>query len=245
MEELSEAENKCMLRIHGKPLIQYSLDNASAIADVSDIVVVVGYQAESIINTFGTAYTGKRIAYVIQKEQKGLVHAMECSRSYIGGDDFFLFLADEVIIGGRHKEMLDLFYRDGLFCVCGVYPQEDLEMIRRTYSLISGLDQRIFRLIEKPRKPFSPLMGTGNILFKAAIFDYIGLTPINPHRGEKELPDLIQCAIDDGEVVKYVSVCSRYINVNSLEEWKVLESEHWEVNDENSSFATSRSPAKG
>ncbi|MBM3301924.1 MAG: NTP transferase domain-containing protein, partial [Deltaproteobacteria bacterium] len=29
MEELSETENKCMLRIHGKPLIQYSLDNAA------------------------------------------------------------------------------------------------------------------------------------------------------------------------------------------------------------------------
>jgi dTDP-glucose pyrophosphorylase len=109
--------------------------------------------------------------------------------------------------------------------VCGVYPQEKLEMIKRTYSLIYGPDQRIYRLIEKPRKPFNPLMGTGNILFRAAIFDYIPLTPINPHRGERELPDLIQCAIDDGEPVKYFSVCDRYINVNSPEEWKMVESE--------------------
>ena len=227
MEELSDSENKCMLHIHGKPLIQYSLDNASAIRPVTEIVVVVGYRAESIINRFGTAYNGKRISYVIQREQRGLVHAMECARDYVTGQDFFLFLADEVILGGRHSEMLRLFLDEDIFCVCGVYPQENLAMIRRTYSLIYGPDNRIYRLVEKPRKPFSPLQGTGNILFRDAIFSYLDVCPVNPHRGEKELPDLIQCAIDDGEVVKYATVCDRYININSPEEWRMVEEQHW------------------
>lgn len=224
MEELSETENKCMLSLHGKRLIEYSLENAAAIEDVSDMVIVVGYRAESIINTFGTNYRGKKISYVIQKELAGLVSAMETARHYLDGTDFFLFLADEVILGGRHTEMLGLFRDENLFCVCGVHPQADLELIRRTYSLIHGPDGRIYRLIEKPRKPFNPLMGTGNILFRNAIFDYLDLTPINPSRGEKELPDLIQCAIDDGEVVKLFEVCNHYINVNSPEEWKTAES---------------------
>lgn len=223
MEEMSETENKCMLRIHDKPLIQYSLDSAAAIDEIEKIFIVVGYRAESIINTFGTNYNNKSIAYVIQKEPKGLVDAMECARRDIAGDDFFLFLADEVILGCRHREMLELFRREQLFCVCGVYPQDNLEMIKRTYALMSGPDQRIFRLIEKPRKPFNRLMGTGNILFRSAIFDYIKLTPVNIQRNEKELPDLIQCAIDDGEVVKYMNVCDQYINVNSPEEWKEVE----------------------
>jgi NDP-sugar pyrophosphorylase family protein len=225
MEELSENENKCMLRMFGKPLIQYSLDNASAIEEVLEIVIVVGYRAESIINTFGTDYNGKRISYVIQRDQKGLVDAMENAQTSIAGEDFFLFLADELILGGRHREMLDLFHQENLFSVCGVYPQENLDLIKRTYSLIYGPDNRIYRLIEKPRKPFNPLMGTGNILFRGTIFDYLDLCPINPHRGEKELPDLIQCAIDDGEVVKYFTVCEEYINVNSPEEWRMIEGE--------------------
>lgn len=223
MEELSETENKCMLTLHGKRLIEYSLRNAAAIEEVSDIVIVVGYRAESIINAYGTDYRGKRISYVIQKDQQGLVNAMECARGYLNGSDFFLFLADEVILGGRHTDMLKLFRDEDLFCVCGVYPQQDLSMIRRTYSLIYGPDQRIYRLVEKPRKPFNPLMGTGNILFRYAIFDYLELTPINPSRGEKELPDLIQCAIDDGEAVKLFQVCDHYINVNSPEEWRMAE----------------------
>jgi len=226
MEDLSDHENKCMLTIHGKRLIEYSLENAARMEEIGEVVIVVGYRAESIINTFGTSYKGKRVSYVIQKEQRGLVHAMECARGCIDAEDFFLFLADEVILGGRHRAMLDLFQREKLFCVCGVFPQPDLNMISRTYSLICGPDERIYRLIEKPRKPFNPLMGTGNILFRGSIFDYLELTPINPSRGEKELPDLIQCAIDDGEIVKLFEVCEHYINVNSTKEWRMVEN-HW------------------
>ena len=223
MEQLSENENKCMLTLHGKHLIEYSLESAAAIPEVREIVIVVGYRAESIINRFGTCYREKKISYVIQKEQAGVVHAMDCARRYIGGDDFFLFLGDEVILGGRHAAMLDLMRREDLFCVCGVFPQPDLDTIRRTYSLIHGPDGRIYRLIEKPRKPFNALMGTGNILFRYAIFDYVDFTPINLGRGEKELPDLIQCAIDDGEKVMLFEVCDRYININSMEEWDTVE----------------------
>jgi len=223
MEELSETENKCMLTLHGKRLIEYSLENAAAISDMSEIVIVVGYRAESIINTFGTNCKGKRISYVIQKNLMGLVSAMETARDCLNGSDFFLFLADEVILGGRHKQMLRLFKDENLFCVCGVHPQADMNLIKRTYSVIYGPESRIYRLIEKPRKPFNQLMGTGNIIFRNAIFDYVDLTPINPSRGEKELPDLIQCAIDDGEVVKLFEVCDHYINVNSPEEWKLAE----------------------
>jgi glucose-1-phosphate thymidylyltransferase len=226
MEELSETENKCMLKLHGKRLIEYSLDSASLIDELHEIVVVVGYRAESIINRFGASYRNKQVSYVIQKEQRGVVHAIESARDQLGGEDFFLFLADEVILGGRYREMLYTFDREHLFCLCGVHPQPDLEFIKRTYALIHGPDKRVYRLVEKPRKPFNPLMGTGNILFRSKIFDYMDVTPVNPSRGEKELPDLIQCAIDDGEVVKFFEVCDYYINVNSPEEWETVE-RHW------------------
>lgn len=225
MEELSDNQNKCMLTIRGKSLIEYSLDNATEIDEVAEIVIVVGYRAENIINRFGTIYRGVRISYVIQPEQRGLVHAMECARDYIDGEDFFLFLADEVIIGGRHRAMMNLFRNEALFCVCGVYPQPNLEMIKRTYAVIHGPDNRIYRLVEKPRKPFNHIMGTGNVLFRGTIFDYIDVTPINPSRQEKELPDLIQCAVDDGEIVKLFDICETYINVNSPEEMKAVESD--------------------
>lgn len=60
--------------------------------------------------------------------------------------------------------------------------------------------RQFYRPIEKPRKPSSPIMGTGNCVIANSLFDCLERPPINPQRGEKELPDLIQCAVDDDRV---------------------------------------------
>ena len=75
-------------------------------------------------------------------------------------------------------------------------------------------------------------MGTGNIVFRSEIFNYIPLTPINQHRKEKELPDLIQCAIDDGEKVFYCPFASTYVNVNNLEDITIIKQEMAKLTDE-------------
>ena len=49
------------------------------------------------------------------------------------------------------------------------------------------------------------------------------MTPINQIRNEKALPDLIQCAIDDGQLVMYHLLTSKYVNVNTLEDITVIE----------------------
>jgi dTDP-glucose pyrophosphorylase len=214
LSEVSNGHNKCMLRLFDKALVQYSLENAVN-AGVSEIVMVVGYQTEEIINVFGNRFQDVRIRYVIQYEAKGLVDAIDRCRAAIGDSDFMLFLADEILSKPRHREMLERFYSDNLFVICGVVDEPDLNEIKKTYAIIQDEDQRVYRLIEKPRKPHNHIRGTGNCIFSSRIFDYISLTPINQNRGEKELPDLIQCAIDDGHLVKSFWIGNNYININT------------------------------
>lgn len=213
-----ESGNKCLLPCVGKPLIQYSLENAVS-AGVNSIVIVVGYRAEDIINKFGTEFRGIKISYVIQSERKGLVHAMVCARDIIGDSDFMLLLGDEVIISPRHGNMLKLFHDDKLFVACGTARVEDRSQISKTYALMGDdKTQRIFRLIEKPRAPINNIMGTGNCVMRPEIFNYIERTPINSTRNEKELPDLIQCAIDEGQAIKYCDIGDGYFNINTPED---------------------------
>lgn len=219
----SEDTNKCMLKFNGKHLIEYSLD-LCAMLPIDEIVIVVGYRAEDIINTYGIDYKGKLIKYVIQRELNGLVNAISCCEDLIDGHDFMLFLGDEIIINPYHMEMLDLFIKENLFCICGIVKVDDLSLITRTYSLIFGDDRRIYRLIEKPKKALNEYMGTGNCIFRNEIFSYIPFTPINQFRNEKEMPDLIQCAIDDGKVVKAFNVCEKYVNVNSEDDISIIKS---------------------
>ncbi|HLV02094.1 MAG TPA: sugar phosphate nucleotidyltransferase, partial [Acidobacteriota bacterium] len=138
------------------------------------------------------------------------------------GSDFFLFLADEVLINPRHREMVEAFQDPDVFALCGVVEVEDRSRISRTYAMIyNHQDRQIYRLIEKPRNPLNNTQGTGNCLFRNQILDYISLTPINQQRKEKELPDLIQCAVDDGKLVRAFEIGSWYANVNTLEELRL------------------------
>lgn len=218
LEDITTNKNKCLLELVGKPIIEYNLERVCDIEEIDEIVIVVGYGAEDIINRYGIEYGGKRIVYAIQPDQKGLVHAIECAKDAIGGHDFFLLLGDEVLQNSRHREMLENFEVNDLFGLCGVLIQKNVSKISRTYTVLVGDNDRIFRLIEKPKKALNDYQGTGHCIFRNEILDYIERTPIHPERGERELPDLIQCVVDDGHIVNIFNVCDDYTNINSEED---------------------------
>lgn len=222
LRSVTNGRNKCMLPFAGKPIIQHSLENAIR-AGASELVITVGYQAEEITAHFGNQFQGLAICYVYQEQPCGMVDALACSRSFIGGSDFLLFLGDEILQNPRHKAMIDLFYTESLFAVCGVVFENSLQEVQKTYGVLMDCDGRVQRLIEKPQVPPNGMRGTGNCLFRAGLLDFIDQTPVNPLRGEKEFTDLIQCAIDHALPVKTVQIADRYINVNSPEDMSIAE----------------------
>jgi len=219
---ITESLNKCMFELGGKPVLEYNLDRAAEL-DLNEIIIVVGYRAEDIINRYGTNYKGTRIRYIIQKDQKGLVHAIECAKNAINKDDFFLMLGDEVLVNSRLQEMLTEFKSKDIFALCGVTSQEDKEKISNTYNVLIDDKNRVFRLIEKPKRVLNNWQGTGHCIFNNDLLSYIERTPIHPERGERELPDLIQCAVDDDHLVKIFDICDIYTNINSEEDLKEAE----------------------
>ena len=217
LEHRSSNSNKCMLEFAGKPLIEHSLANCMKI-EPDEIVIVVGYLAEQIINHYGNRYRGVKISYAIQQEQRGLVHAMETAAKFIGSSDFMLFLADEILLEPNHIGMLRAYREGGLFGLCGTTIARDENAVRKTYAVFEDQTGRVLRLVEKPRRRINQYQGTGNILLSNDILKYIEWTPVNPSRNEKELPDLIQCAIDDGHIVKSFLIGGEYININTAED---------------------------
>jgi dTDP-glucose pyrophosphorylase len=211
-----------MLEFAGKPLIEYSLNHCVRLR-LDEIVVVVGYLAEQIINYYGNSYQGIRIRYAIQSEQRGLVHAIETASPSLGASDFVLFLADEILLEPNHGAMLNRFRNGGAFALCGVTVPSDPNQVRKTYAILEDQQGRVLRLVEKPRRAVNQYQGTGNIVFSNRILEYLAYTPVNPSRNEKELPDLIQCAIDDGHIVKSFLAGGRYININTAEDVALAE----------------------
>ena len=135
LKNLTDDKNKCLYEFRNRPLIEYSLENARK-ARVTEIVIIVSYKAELIINRFGNNYKGTPIKYVIQWDPKGVVHAIECSQNTLGNTDFMLFLADEVFIDPRHLEMIQCFEKQNVFALCGIVEVNNSTEIKKTYAVI-------------------------------------------------------------------------------------------------------------
>lgn len=218
-------DHKCLTQIGHRRVIDFSLDTAVDLG-VDEIVLVVGYLADTVKEACGAYYRGIPISYAHQTEQRGLVHAMMCGRNALDGDDFWLFLGDEVLIDANHDVMQERFYQEEAFLVCGMIPTDEPERIRKNFTLaFDEKSQRVWRLVEKPIRPFTPYIGTGHCLFRGAILPYMDLMPNDPRTGNKELAGLIQYAIDVGEHVLCHSFDEMfyYVNINTYEDYLGLE----------------------
>lgn len=212
--DMTNGINKCMIEIRGKPLLEYNLDRVADCKNIEEIIIVVGYRANDIVDRYGLSYRNMPIKYVTQLKQHGLVHAIECSTEALDGHDFFLLLGDEFLENSRHVEMMGFFILNDVMGVCGILNQDNVSEISKTYSVLL-YDDTIIRLIEKPKHPINNLQGTGHCIFKNEMLNYIKYTPIHYLRKEKELPDFIQCAVDDGKIIKTFNICDAYNNINS------------------------------
>lgn len=70
---------KVMFELAGKPMIRYSVDNIKN-AGISDIVVVVGYEKEKVMD-----YLGGEVEYVEQFERLGTGHATAMAKEKVKG----------------------------------------------------------------------------------------------------------------------------------------------------------------
>jgi len=71
---------KVMREANGKPLLWYVLEALSFI-EKKDVIIVVGYKKESVINNFGD------YPYAVQKEQLGTGHAVMAAKEELTGHE--------------------------------------------------------------------------------------------------------------------------------------------------------------
>jgi NDP-sugar pyrophosphorylase family protein len=214
--------HKTLIDVRGGKLIDFPLGYAAGVAD--EIIMVVGHKKEQLISYIGGEWRGVPVSYVVQEKQIGLVDAMLCAREKIGGDSFFLFLGDEVLDGGRHREMLELFERTGALSVVGLVREKSKERISRTYSVEMDEDGRVVATTEKPRIESigSDWMGTGNCVFGGGFFEYVDRIG---DIAEVSFPDILEYAIRDGADVYGIEIGSRYYNLNAPVDFDELMSE--------------------
>ena len=209
---LTRARNKCMIPYLGMPIVEHIVARMAVLTGIDEVVLVVGYEAETIMDHFGAVYRGMPVSYEQQAGQQGLIHALQCAAPSVRGEPFLLLLGDEVMVDPRFDEFLTTAPTSD--ALLGAVPGQPEALIRRTYTLLYGPERRVHRLIEKPVVALNDLMGTGIVALPPDTFELIERTPVNPARGERELPGLLQTMVDEGRRVSWFPICDAYASVN-------------------------------
>ncbi len=213
LRPLTENKPKAMVEIDDQPLVQYCFDKLIELG-AEELIVVVGYEKDCIIEHFGDAYRDVPITYTEQEEQNGLAHALLTAEEHVD-DDFMLMLGDNVFEANLH----DVLRRhredraDAAFLVEEV-PWEEASR----YGVCDTNDYgEIVEVIEKPDDPPTNLVMTGFYTFTPAIFHACQL--IQPSdRGEYEISDAIDLLIQSGRTIDAIGLDGWRIDVGYPED---------------------------
>ena len=203
---------KQLVPIANKPVLFYGLE-ALVEAGVTEIAIVVGDTAAEIREAVGDGSRfGARVEYIPQLEPLGLAHAVQTAREYIGVSDFVMYLGDNFIPGGI-SGVVEQFRRERPDVLILLKPMAHPE--RFGVAELEG--GRVVRLTEKPAIPRSDLVLVGVYLFQATILEAVdAIAPSS--RGELEITDAIQWAIDHGRRVTPHVVPGRWIDTGKMDD---------------------------
>lgn len=220
-KRLDSNKNKCMTMVEGTPLIEFSFMNAMW-AGCKELIVVIGHQADDIVNHFGSKTANMPIQYIHQTEQKGILHALRLCTEHIGEESVMVMFGDEVIINSNHGTMELTANCNGYDVLVGVVKVKDKYRICETYT-IGCCSKTIYRLVEKPQAPFNNWMGTGNCFFTNKTFRLLDKISIE-RLCDMEFVEFIQILVDAGYSVKRFDIGEDYENVNTKENLERLKS---------------------
>lgn len=84
---------KPMLRLAGKNLIEHNLEKLPS--EIDEVILVVNYLKEQIINHFGKEFSGRKISYVEQSKPLGTGHALHACKNHLA-DRFIVMMGDDL-----------------------------------------------------------------------------------------------------------------------------------------------------
>ncbi|HEY7524315.1 MAG TPA: UTP--glucose-1-phosphate uridylyltransferase GalU [Candidatus Limnocylindrales bacterium] len=237
----TKAQPKEMLPLVDKPIIQYAVEEAVA-AGIEQVIIVTSSQKRAIEDHFDLNYELEhlleekgeieklrqvrhisdlaQVAYVRQKEQLGLGHAVLMAKDLVGHEPFAVMLPDDVVVADRPCiGQLIHAYQQTHSSVVAVMEVPHAET--RRYGVIGtepvdeplnhGRLHRVTRLVEKPTPAKAPsnLAIIGRYVLTPKVFDKLEQTPRGAG-GEIQLTDALEALMEEQGVYGYAFEGVRY-----------------------------------
>jgi len=198
LRPLTHTGPKQLLPIANKPMSQYCLESLID-AGISEIAIIIGGIGSNKVQEYygdGEKF-GAKITYVNQDYPRGIAHAINLCKEFVGNDKFVVFLGDNII----KKSIADYVSR---------FKQSDAsasillcEVSNPTQFGIADVKNGVIKkIMEKPKDPPTNLAVTGIYLLTPTIFDIIDrLKP--SWRNEYEITDALQMLLEENHKIIY------------------------------------------
>ncbi|HUV35910.1 MAG TPA: sugar phosphate nucleotidyltransferase [Patescibacteria group bacterium] len=181
---------KALLNVAGKPILGHILDSLLDMG-VTELIPIIGYKGELIREYMSRTYDVPT-HFVVQKEQKGIAHAISLARSHADESELIIILGDTII-----KTDFTRIPETGDY-VLGVHEVGDPQR----FGVCEVEGGVITSIVEKPEKPTSNLAVVGlyymrdsTLLFEACA-ELIGKSIMT--KGEYQITDALQLMIERG-----------------------------------------------
>ena len=179
---------KPMLRLAGKPVLEYAIEWAKR-NGIKDIIICSGYLAEHIENYFGDGSKfGVNIKYSVEKEKLGTAGCIRLAKDLIGDDDFILLHGD-ILCKIDALKLIDFHKTNNAMCTLVVHKSSH----PKDSDLVEADEKgKVVKFWRKPH-PETPPTDVGNAGLHVFSSKVIGYIPEGKYSLEKELvPKLLE-----------------------------------------------------
>jgi UDP-N-acetylglucosamine diphosphorylase/glucosamine-1-phosphate N-acetyltransferase len=203
---------KVMIPVGNKPILEYVIA-ALRESGIIDIIIVVGYKREKIMDYFGDGHAwGVNITYVEQSPQLGTAHALRQAADQIT-DHFLLVNGDTVVNASDIKQIMNAEICDAAMLTIHASPAKKYGVVETNNGLVKNI-------LEKPKcEDDGNIINAGVYRFSIKIFDFLRFMEIS-ERGEYEITDAIKKMISNEYTVR--SINSKAIWMDALYPWDLL-----------------------
>jgi glucose-1-phosphate thymidylyltransferase len=190
---------KPMMKVAGKPVMSYVLDELKKLGNVEQIIYITGHLKEKV-EEFARSEIKVPSVFIEQKVQDGTAGAIALAREYVDQPVLIIFV-DTIFDADLSKvKSVDA---DGVIWV------KEVEDYQRFGVVVTDKDGNMTKIVEKPKTPISKRANIGLYYIRnwKLLFEGIAWTLQQPkNQGEYFLTDAFQYMIDKGAKIRVIDV---------------------------------------